>query len=291
MVGVKLLKRGHRSIDFTSDGRRLFQVADVAIQQLQDALGSLANAPDRLPVTITASIGVTSLWLLPRLGGFQQRHPHIDLRIAANNKLLDLKTGNADLAIRYNAKPTSVLSTSAATPLFEEPIAPVTHPSLGLKRLDASVVSEFVLLEFEDPRLPWLQWADQLSALGLGAAVPKGFLRFNQYDQVIQAAMAGQGIALGRLALITPLLLDRRLVTLETQGRGYANNHAYWLLQAEGSPRQDVLDVIDWIKSEALSLEALLTALVANATPVDAGLFNAAGSAMLSPLRHTCDAK
>ena len=47
-------------------------------------------------------------------------------------------------------------------------------------------------------------WKTWLATMGRNAAKPKGILRFNQYDQVIHAAMAGQGIALGRLELLTP---------------------------------------------------------------------------------------
>src|SRR5689334_15456621 len=91
-LGIKLLNRGYRSISFTPEGEHLFRVADSAIQQLQDAFNVLTKTRERLPVSITASIGVTALWLLPRLGSFQQRFPHIDVRVATNNKLVDLRT-------------------------------------------------------------------------------------------------------------------------------------------------------------------------------------------------------
>src|SRR6202042_389209 len=100
-LGVRLLNRGYRSIRFTAEGERFFRVADSALQQLQDGVNALASGRDRQPVTITASIGVTGLWIMPRLGGFQQRHPDIDMRVAANNKVVDLRTKSADVAIRY----------------------------------------------------------------------------------------------------------------------------------------------------------------------------------------------
>ena len=76
-------------------------------------------------------------------------------------------------------------------------------------------------------------------------------LRFNQHDQIIHAAVAGQGIALGRLELIAPLLADGRLVTVPTIAPGVHNTHAYWLIQSEPNPRRDVRDVAAWICSEA----------------------------------------
>jgi len=251
-IGVKLLNRGHRSISFTAEGERLFRIADSTVQQLQDAVSALASTRDRLPVTITASIGVTALWILPRLGGFQQRYPQVDVRVAANNKLLDLRTDGADLAIRYCA---ATAAPPGSLRLFGESVMPVAHPSLGIRQLDAATLAEHVLIEFDDPRRPWLQWADRLSAMGLSAVKPKGILRLNQYDQVILAAMAGQGIALGRLALIETLLADKSLRALSGAGPDRGSGYAYWLIQADTAPRDDVLHVIDWIKTESQHVE------------------------------------
>lgn len=68
MLGVKLLVRGHRSIAFTAEGERLFRVADTAVRQLQEVVGSIAVARERRPVTVSAPIGFVGLWLLPRMG-------------------------------------------------------------------------------------------------------------------------------------------------------------------------------------------------------------------------------
>ena len=256
LLGIALFKRGYRSISFTPEGERLFRIADTAVQQLQDVFETLNQPQGRLPVTITASIGVTGLWLLPRLNRFQQRHPELDLRVAAIDKNLDLRAEGIDLGIRYC---TAAAAPPGAVRLFEEAVVPVAHPSLGLTRLDDNaLLHQQVLLEFEGPRRPLLRWADQLAAMGLDDAHPSGMLRFNQYDQVIQAALAGQGIALGRIALIEPLLADGRLVALADGTAGRTTAYGYWLYQADEKPRQDVLDVVEWIRSEAREVEAVV---------------------------------
>lgn len=246
-LGVRLLNRGYRSISFTPEGERLFRVADAAVQQIQDAFAALANRPERLPVTITASIGVTALWLLPRLGDFQQRHPTIGIRLAANNKLLDLQAEGADLAIRYC---TARSAPPGSQRLFSEAVVPVAHPSLkGIDLASPTAIEGQVLLEFDDPGRPWLQWADWLKAVG--PVKPKAILSFNQYDQVIHAALAGQGIALGRLPLVEPMLADGRLVTLPGERQDEPDGYAYWLVRADPIPRPDVGAVIEWITAEA----------------------------------------
>jgi LysR family transcriptional regulator, glycine cleavage system transcriptional activator len=254
-LGVKLLNRGYRSIHFTAEGERFFRIADSALQQLQDGINALAAGSDRQPVTITASIGVSGLWLMPRLGGFHERHPDIDVRVAANNKVIDLKAQGADIAIRYC--PAANAPTESFR-LFAEAVAPVAHPSLGVSRLDADSIARQVLIEYEDSNRPWLQWADRLHSMGLSAIKPKGVLRYNQYDQAIRAALEGQGLALGRIALIEPLLSQGRLVAVGGAGADHARGYAYWLVQADLAPRDDVQVVIDWIKAEAQAVELRL---------------------------------
>lgn len=252
-LGVKLLVRGYRSISFTPEGERLFRSADGAVQQLQDVLGEIHTTGVLRPVMLSASIGVTGLWLLPRLSRFHKLHPGVDLRVSADNRVADLRRDGIDLAIRYT---TPSLAPEGATHLFGESIAPVAHPSLGLRSLrSARALSKLSLLEFDDPTHPWLQWGEWLSAAGWTDAKPQRVLRFNQYDQVIQAALHGQGIALGRRELIQPLLDEQRLVLLATTRRGSETTHAYWLVRASEQPRADVRRVADWIRKEATARE------------------------------------
>ena len=252
-LGVKLFFRGYRSITFTSEGERLFRIADSSVQHLQDVLGTLTASRERLPVTITASIGVTALWLLPRLAQLQQQFPSIDVRVAANNKNLDLRTESVDLAIRYCRQ---AAAPAGAIRLFGEKVVPVARPSLQVGPLgSATGVVAHVLLEFDDPARPWLRWGDRLAALARPAPKPKGVLRFNQYDSVIQAAVAGQGIALGRWALVAPMLHDGRLVALEDVPVNVESEHAYWLVQATNEPRTDVQTIVDWILEESRAVE------------------------------------
>jgi LysR family transcriptional regulator, glycine cleavage system transcriptional activator len=249
MVGSKLFRRSHRAIAFTPAGERLFRSADIALQQLQDTMGLLMEGRLQRPVTVTASIGVAGLWLLPRLGSFQKKHPQIDVRVAANNALLDLRNENVDLAIRYCRESAAPRGSER---LFGDTVAPVASPRLGLRSLSsARAVAAQYLLEYDDVRRPWLLWKTWLDALGLEGAQPKGVLRFNQYDQMIHAAVAGQGIALGRMELLAPLVAEGKLVELTGPKARPASEFAHWLILAEPQPRPEVQTVAQWLRAEA----------------------------------------
>lgn len=248
-LGVRLLVRGHRSIAFTPEGERLFRSADGALQQLQDVVGQLRVTDRPRTVTISAATGFAALWLLPRLGRFHQAHPGIDVRVSANNQLVDLRNEGIDLAIRYIS---ARHAPAGSTRLFGETLGPVAAPSLGIKPLrSAAALAKLTLLEFEDPRAPWLQWHTWLDSAGWPAARSARLLRFNQYDMVIQAAIAGQGVALGRMHLIRHLVDEGRLAWLMSPREDSAAPHAYWLVRATEPQRRDVRVVAEWIEKEA----------------------------------------
>lgn len=248
-LGVKLLTRGYRSVSFTQEGERLFRSADGAIQQLQDVLGEIKVAGVSRPVSLSASIGVTGLWLLPKLNAFQKLHPTVDLRVSANNRVGDLRYESVDLAIRYT---TAKLAPVGAIRLFDEYVAPVAHPSLGISLgHSAQLPLNVPLLEFDEPPRPWLQWKNWLGEDVWADNHGRGVIHFNQYDQVIQAALASQGIALGRLALIQPLIDKGKLEIVAPMKEWTEEGHSYWLLQADERPRSEVLKVAKWIQDEA----------------------------------------
>ncbi|MBS0354498.1 MAG: LysR family transcriptional regulator [Proteobacteria bacterium] len=243
----KLFLRSHRSLSFTPEGERLFRKVDPSLRRLQEAFETLR--PAERPVTVTASIGVATLWLLPRIGRFQERYPDIDLRVLALNRVADLKREGIDLGIRY-CRPED--APPGATLLFEESIGVVANPVLGIQRIhSADDFQKLVLLEYEDPQRPWLTWKSWLGEHGWLDARPRSVVRFNQYDQVILAAMSGQGIALGRVPLISDQIEKRLLGYVETPASSRPCRYGYWLIQPETMPRPVVEVATNWIKEEA----------------------------------------
>ncbi|UZG45135.1 LysR substrate-binding domain-containing protein [Caldimonas thermodepolymerans] len=244
VLGVPLFHRGYRSLAFTEHGELLFKVADACVQQLQSVVGLMAVQRPR-PVTVTMSTSVAALWMLPRLGDFLAAHPDVDVRFAATNTVLEVG-GDVDLAIRYCAPRHAPIG---AIRLFGETIAPVAHPAIDPHCLDTrEALAAVNLLEFDYPGRPWLHWADWLAARGWSTASAKAVLRFNQYEQMVQAALAGQGVALGRLELLQAPLRAGQLRLLEgPRVAPFDSGQAFWLIGAGDDVPDPVRRVADWI--------------------------------------------
>jgi LysR family glycine cleavage system transcriptional activator len=172
-------------------------------------LDELAKRPPREVVTVSATRAFTARWLVPRVAAFQKRLPGIDLRLLAADEVVDLKSGAADLAIRYGHRPFAGLR---AEPLTVERYAPVAHPSLGLrKRAD---LARFPLIHFEWHRAApdnptWRRW---FKAAGMRSG-ENAELHFTDESHAIQATVAGHGVGLLSLTLVADEIASGALVS------------------------------------------------------------------------------
>src|SRR5690606_35443748 len=141
---------------------------------------------------------------------FRERHPEVEVRIAADSRPIDLEREDVDIAIRYCA-PDAV--PADAPRLFGEHVFPVCSPRLlrGARPLArVQDLAHHVLLHLDDPRgeWPWLQWSVWFEVMRLKDVASAGALRFNEYGDLIQAAIDGQGVALGRSPLVQRLIRE-----------------------------------------------------------------------------------
>jgi DNA-binding transcriptional LysR family regulator len=257
-IGQPLFQRQHRSLLLTEAGQLLQQTAVAMLDDLAETLERIAA--DRAPlVTVTTTVSFASLWLVPRLPSFRQAWPGIDVRISADSSVVDLSRSRIDAAIRYcppeRAPPKAIR-------LFGEEVLPMCHPSLlrdpQRPLREPADLRHQVLLHFEDrpPRLAILEWETWLEAMGLSGLQPAGELRFSHYDQVIQAAVEGHGVALGRLPLMERQLRRGQLVApfelSRIPGRRPQSSRAYYVvLEPAAALRQEVQHFAAWLQGEA----------------------------------------
>src|SRR4030095_3051480 len=252
-LGVPLFVRRHRALALTASGAAFHRDVVAALNALALAADAARGAVRTPGLTLSTTVSVASLWAIPRLAAFRARHPAIDVYISADDRLVDLARGDVDIAVRYlpDAK-----TPEGAVRLFGERMMPVVSPKLAKRAATPLAtpadLARHVLLHLDDPegRTPWLEWNIWLAANGQPGLKPAGALRFKLYDQVIQAAVAGQGVALGRVALIGEHLRDRRLIA--PFAKRYDSARGYYAVVApHATERADVIAFVAWLRDEA----------------------------------------
>jgi LysR family transcriptional regulator, glycine cleavage system transcriptional activator len=249
-LGVRLFMRAVRKLSLTPEGERLYRAASQALADLAEVCAGLRAGQRRPRVTVSAAISIAALWLVPRLGGFQERHPEVDVRLSADNRTVDLLREEVDVALRYGPPD---LMPPGALPLFDEVVFPIAAPAIARAFPPAPTAADLAavtLLAYAGEPTPGLDWAPWLVSLSLEKARPKALIQFNQYDQMIRAAADGQGIALGRGPLVRRLIDEGRLAPLmETRER--VASRGYFLLRAAGAARPEVDAFVAWLLDEA----------------------------------------
>lgn len=251
-LGVKLFERRHKALALTEAGRAYQSAVATALADLRAATQRLRESTRGHVLTVTTTVSFASIWLVQRLMRFRQSHPGIDVRIAATSEVADMAREGIDLAVRdipSGKEPPGSLR------LAGERMCPVASPDYlkaSRARLDRPEdLRHHVMLYLHDPqgRWPWMTWAAWFEANGITGLVPGGTLTYGQYDQVINAALHGQGVALGRMTLVESLIKEGRLVSLF--GKRVQVPRAIHLVFAPGAEaRPEAQAFAAWLKAE-----------------------------------------
>jgi LysR family glycine cleavage system transcriptional activator len=252
-LGTALFLRGTRHVELTGPGALLLRTVEPLLAQLDGTVRQIRSAQRRQPVGVTTFASFASLWLLPRLAGFQAVHPESDIRIAASDTLADFDDPEIDLALRY-CQPRDAPPGSQR--LFDEWVTPVASPAL-LARLPlrrAAELAQHTLFEEDDAGqsteyLSWHHWLGRHAPAGLA---PRGWIYLNYTHQQIQAALAGQGVALARLALVHDVIARGDLVEPFGAAGRVASPWAYWLVRWPARRERPALAAFEtWLLAQA----------------------------------------
>ena len=258
-LGVALFRRRHRELRLTEEGQTLYKTASDALRLLRDVAGKLGARSAGL-LTVTTTVSFAALWLVPRLNDFRRAHPGIDMRLAATNGIQDLDREGIDVAIRYC---TPRAAGEGAVRLFGEMGFPVCSESAlaGRKLRVPQDLSGHVLLHYDDPerRFPWLSWDAWFELTQTQGVKPSGTLRFSHYDQLIQAAIDGQGVALGRTRFVDKWVKLGKLILPfgKRYMRSPADSRAYFIVSSTRSAaRTEVSEFSHWLHEQARAEDA-----------------------------------
>lgn len=270
-VGVALFLRHTRAVELTAAGAELLRAVEPALERLDSTVRMIRRSAGRKSVAVTTWASFASMWLIPRLEDFQNRFPDIDLRIDASDTLVDMETADLDVALRYT-RPAVV--PAHAVRLFGEQLTPVASPWLlkGARPLRTGAdLAHFTLLEASDGHryrtMEFLAWRRWLDAHGFHRLEPKRWIYFNYANQIAQAALTGQGIALARMPLVSDSLASGDLVEV-LPGMRMESPQAYWLITGpRARNRPEIQAFCRWMQEQA----ALTRIAVGEPEPVVAG--------------------
>jgi LysR family glycine cleavage system transcriptional activator len=234
-IGCRLFIRKTRAVELTTEGRSLYSAVREGFDTIASGVEKLRQRARPL-VKLSTTPAFAAKWLVPRLAGFQAQHPHIDIHVHASNRPIDLSTGVIDIAIRYGQGRYEGMK---STLLLQDRFAPVASPTLGVAT--AADLSRRTLIHFdwEQPLPVDLTWAAWARAARLSELNAEAGIRFSDESHAIQAAVAGQGVALLSLVLIEQEL---KLGVLESRLEPVLDGLAYYIVRPEGQRERAVPD-------------------------------------------------
>jgi LysR family transcriptional regulator, glycine cleavage system transcriptional activator len=253
-LGVELFQRRHRALALTEAGKSFYASAAQVLTTMRAATDQLRAQAGKKGLSVTTTNSFAALWLIPRLAGFTRTHPGIDVRIMADTRVQDLDRDGLDLAIRHG--PAS-LAGSNAVRLMGERVFPVCSPRLLKDKSrplrEPQDLRYHCLLQYDDPegRHPWLHWKTWLEVERIADLRPAGTLSFSGYEQIIPAAIAGHGVALGRSPLVKNLVASGELVAPFKSSADPARAY-YAVVSKTAERRPEVNDFVAWLKQEAV---------------------------------------
>ncbi|PSL94661.1 LysR substrate-binding domain-containing protein [Pseudomonas sp. R9.37] len=235
-LGKPLFIRRTRAIDLTADGQRYY--AD--IRPALDTIAAATRAQKTAPATTVLRVGLlasfATLWLAPRLAGFLNRYPHIQVELLPAIQLANVAAAEVDLAIRYGKGDWPDVH---ATRLMPEVISPVCSPAFKAGQLHNGAL----LMATSHRPFEWTDWCAHYHV----DLEHHPRVMLHDYNIVVEAAVAGQGIAMGRHRLIERKLQEGSLVEAFDRPP-YHSEIGYWLIAPQG-PTSDAAECFSqWLK-------------------------------------------
>lgn len=246
-AGMALFTRERQGLRLTEAGARIHPTLLAAFAQITQASLDLEEIGGRQTLTVSTVATFAAAWLVPRLGRFNQRHPHIEVRVEATSAVVDLRRDRVDVAIRHGL---GVYPALQVTRLMAPVLVPVASPAFMAGKppiLAPADCLQYPLLHDMD-RADWHLWlaahgGPQDARAARGSAFEDDFL-------LIRAAEAGQGLALvPQLYAQEEIAAGRLLQVLDLP---WPARFAYYLVvQPEAATRPAVQAFMAWIIEEA----------------------------------------
>lgn len=249
-LGTELFRRLARGVILSPAGQRYAEALRPLLKGLADVSEAARHQGDERVVTVTSVPSLVTNWLMPRLGRLRDQHPEIDMRILSSIQTVDFQRDGVDIAIRLGAGPYPGLKSEV---LMEEWFSAVCSPAFRAAAPDivapADLLRHPLLHDESEVRIAaevnWARWLQSFGVQYTGT----GGASFSHTYLTLEAAAAGQGIAIAAEPFISDYLRSGRLVRVFPQ-RVLGPYRFYLLRPPAAETRPLVQAVCNWIRSE-----------------------------------------
>lgn len=251
-LGLRLFRRLNRRLLLTDEGQAYAGPVREALDRIVAATNGLRRSDSEGLLTVSVLPSFAATWLLPRLWRFSESYPEIDVRIDARETLADFGRDGVDVALRYGG---GDYPGHDSIHFMTEEAFPVCSPALVEGgsyplREPADLCHHTLIRDFTEDL-----WDNWLKLAGVTGIDPRRGPSFNYLNMAIEAAIAGQGVALGRRAIVAGALADGRLVRPFDLAMPSASAY-YFVCLAEAADRPKVAAFRDWLLAEAAAASA-----------------------------------
>lgn len=248
LLNAPLFERRHRGVQLTEAGSGLYQIVRASLNEISEQIERTRY--QRSVLRIDTDMGFASYWLLPRMNALQALIPGVEVQVSTSPNDYNFRDSNAHLAIYFGA---GNWPGTQAQRLFPESVIPVCNQRLAQEiggNPTAQRLLDFPLLKLPETRPQrWLSWEDWFRHHHIRGQSHGASRTFNAYSLVIQAAIEGQGVALGWRPLVTPFLASGQLLQCGPEVR---TERGYYLISASGKPLSAQQEKVRaWLLDEA----------------------------------------
>lgn len=249
-LDTQLFRRLARGIELTDAGRELLPQLSRGFAHFARALENLSGSELTGKLTISVAPSFATLWLVPRLDSFLRSFPEIQVRVLAAAVAPDLNLGEVDMRIVYGMGEYPGFKTQL---LLRESIFPVCAPSLlnqiplhRFNDLHHHTLLHDIDIGIDEPTMTWKRW---LRDAGINSTMPTRHVEFGDSVLLTEAAVRGQGVALGRMSLVRDHLATGRLLRPLKISR--PSDYAYYIVTTQaGAERPRVQAFIHWLEEQ-----------------------------------------
>lgn len=242
-LGVALFARHGKRIAITPEGERFAAAVRKSLAEIAAAAAALQADARQTRLTVTALPSFAARWLAPRLGGFIEQYPAMEVMLHSSNHMVDFLREAVDVGIRFGSGHYPGLATEK---IMDDCYYPVASPRLNggkLPRTPQQIVRSSLLRCDGEPWMPWLRAAQ------LDAPEPSGGLVFQDSSMLVRAAVEGHGIALARHSIAMADIESGALVRLSDIA--VASPHAYYLVCPPAALRKPQVQAFrGWLLAE-----------------------------------------